>query len=431
MKFVLRTTIISLCLLFSYTTQATLTVADPLNRIVAVVNNDVITALELDAEVDDIKKQLESQNTRLPPDSVIKKQILERMILQLLQLQRAEKVHIRVDDEMVNRALSNIANQNRLSLEGLRQAIERQGDDYSRFRERVRKEIIIDRLQKSQVLNRITVTRQEIETFLKNQSLQGAENTEYDLGHILIALPEGASAEQIKQAKDKTENILEKLKNGEDFAQMAIANSDGQKALEGGKLGWRNVNTLPSLFTDWLQNREVNDISDAIRSPNGFHILKLLGKRTNEKQHIVTQSHVRHILVRTDEFTSNEEARKRLLNIRDRILKGEDFSQLAKLHSDDTGSADKGGDLGWVDPGVMVPPFEKAFTDLAVNTLSDPVKTQFGWHLIEVLGRRSHDITETVKRNKARESIISRKSEPALQNWFRGLKDGSYIDIRL
>jgi len=431
MKFVLRTTIISLCLLFSYTTQATLTVADPLNRIVAVVNNDVITALELDAEVDDIKKQLESQNTRLPPDSVIKKQILERMILQLLQLQRAEKVHIRVDDEMVNRALSNIANQNRLSLEGLRQAIERQGDDYSRFRERVRKEIIIDRLQKSQVLNRITVTRQEIETFLKNQSLQGAENTEYDLGHILIALPEGASAEQIKQAKDKTENILEKLKNGEDFAQMAIANSDGQKALEGGKLGWRNVNTLPSLFTDWLQNREVNDISDAIRSPNGFHILKLLGKRTNEKQHIVTQSHVRHILVRTDEFTSSEEARKRLLNIRDRILKGEDFSQLAKLHSDDTGSADKGGDLGWVDPGVMVPPFEKAFTDLAVNTLSDPVKTQFGWHLIEVLGRRSHDITETVKRNKARESIISRKSEPALQNWFRGLKDGSYIDIRL
>lgn len=431
MKSGLRWTIILLSLLLSYTTHAALSVTDPINRIVAVVNDDVITALELESEVEEIKKQLSSQNTRLPPDSVIKKQILDRMILQLLQLQRAEKVHIRVDDEMVNRALNNIANQNNLSLEGLRNTIERQGNDFSHFRDRVREGIIISQLQKSQVFNRITVTRQEIDTFLKNQSLRGAENAEYNLGHILIALPEGANAEQIQQAKDKAESIIAKLKNGADFAQMAIANSDGQKALEGGELGWRNVNSLPTLFSDWLQNTEINDISDAIRSPNGFHILKLLGKRSNEKQHIVTQTHVRHILIRTDEFTNSEEARKRLLKIRERIINGEDFSQLAKLHSDDPGSAEKGGDLGWVDPGVMVPPFEKAFKELAVNTISDPVKTRFGWHIIEVLGRRSHDNTELVKRNKARESILSRKSEPALQNWFRGLKDGSYIDIRL
>lgn len=431
MKPVIRLILISLSLLFYTTTYAELSVPDPLNRIVAVVNDDVITALELDAEVADIKKQLLSQNTHLPSDSVLRKQILDRMILQLLQLQRAERVHIRADDEMVNRTLNNIATQNKLSLQGLKTAIESQGGDFSHFRENVRKEIIINQLQKSQVFNLITTTRQEIDTYLANQSLRGEENAEYHIGHILISLPEGANAERISQAKIKAESIIDKLKNGADFAQMAIANSDGQNALEGGDMGWRNFNAIPTLFSDWLQSRDVNSVSPAIRSPNGFHIIKLLGKRSNEKQHIITQTHVRHILVRTDEFTSSEAARKRLLKLRDRLIGGEDFSKIAKLHSDDTGSKDKGGDLGWVDPGVMVPPFEKAFSKLAVNKISEPVKTRYGWHIIEVLGRRSHDNTETVKRNQARENIIARKSEPALQNWFRGLKDGSYIDIRL
>ena len=286
-------------------------------------------------------------------------------------------------------------------------------------------------MQQRQVFNRITITKQEIDTFLTNQSLKGAIKGDYNIAHILIALPEGANAEQIKQAKNKADEVIEKLKNGADFAQMAIAVSDGQQALEGGNLGWRSFDALPTLFSDWLRHQQVNSVSHAIRSPGGFHIIKLLGKRTNAEQHIVRQTHVRHILIGPNELTTSDEARNRLLKIRERIINGEDFSKLAKLHSDDPGSAEKGGDLGWVEPGMMVPPFEKAYKELAVNQLSGPVKTRYGWHLIEVLGTRSHDNTDEVKRSKARDSIRARKSEPALQNWFRSLRDGSFIETRL
>lgn len=431
MKFLLRWIIFTIATLVFTATYAAISVTNPLDRIVAVVNDDVITALELGSEVRDIKKQLSKQNTRLPSDDVLKKQILDRMILQRLQLQRAERVHIRVNDEMLNRAINNIAAQNNLSLNGLREALKQQGMDYSRFRENIRKEIIVSQLQQRQVLNRITITKQEIDTFLKNQSIKGAVKGEYNIGHILIALPEGANAEQIRQAKAKADDVIKKLNSGADFAQTAIAFSDGQKALDGGNLGWRSFDALPTIFSDWLRNKDVNSVSHAIRSPNGFHIIKLLGKRTNDEQYIVDQKHVRHILIKTSEFTSSEEARARVLKIRERILKGEDFSKLAKLHSEDPGSAEKGGDLGWVDPGMMVPPFEKAYKKLAVGQLSEPVKTQYGWHIIEVLGTRSHDNTEKVKRNKAMESIRSRKTEPALQNWFRTLRDGSFIEVRL
>lgn len=431
MKYLLNGLILTISIFAFSSTQAALSVPDPLDRIVAVVNDDVITALELESEVGNIKKQLLSQNTRLPPDSVLKKQILDRMILQHLQLQRAERVHIRVDDEMLNRAINNIADQNKLSLNGLRNALEQQGMDYTQFRENIRKEIIISQLQQRQVLNRISITKQEIDTFLTNQSLKGAIKGEYNLGHILIALPEGADAKQIEQAKIKANEVIEKLKNGADFAQTAIAVSDGQKALDGGNLGWRSFDALPTLFSDWVRNQEVNNISNALRSPNGFHILKLLAKRTNDEQHIISQTHVRHILIKTDEFNTSEESRKRLLKIRDRILKGEDFSKLAKLYSEDPGSAEKGGDLGWVNPGMMVPPFEEAYKELVVGQVSEPVKTQFGWHIIEVLDKRNVDNTDKVKRDKAMESIRARKAEPALQNWFRTLRDGSYVDVRL
>lgn len=412
-------------------TQAALTVDNPLDKIVAVVNDDVITSLELDTEVSNIKKQFQRQNTRLPSDAILKKQILERMILQQLQLQRAKRVHIRVDDETLNRAINNIATQNKLSLGGLREALKTEGVNYPAFRENIRKEIIISQLQQRQVFNRITITKQEVETFLTNQSLKGAIKGEYNVAHILIALPEGANAEQIRMAKEKADGIIEKLNNGADFTQLAIAESDGQHALKGGDLGWRRFDALPTLFSDWLRNQQVNSVSHAIRSPGGFHIIKLLGKRTDDQQHIVQQKHLRHILISTNETTSSDQARQKLLEIRGRILSGEDFTTLAKLHSQDPGSAEKGGDLGWVEPGMMVPPFEKAYTALPVKTLSDPVKTQYGWHIIEVLGIRNFDNTDKVKREKARESIRARKTEPALQNWFRHLRDGSFIETRL
>ncbi len=411
--------------------HAALSVTNPLDKIVAVVNDDVITALELDVEVQNIKRQLSRQNTRLPSDAILQKQILERMIIQRLQLQRAERVHIRVDDEMLNRAINSIAEQNNLSLSGLRDELKKEGIDFASFRNKIREDIIINQLQQRQVLNQITITKQEIDTFLTNQSTQGAEKGEYNIGHILVALPEGANAEQISLAKKKAEDIIAQLKNGADFAQTAIAMSDGQEALEGGTLGWRSFNALPTLFSDWLRNRELGSVSHAIRSPNGFHIIKLVDKRVNEQQHIVDQKHVRHILIANNELTSSDEARNRILNIRERIINGEDFSALAKLYSDDKGSADKGGDLGWVDPGMMVAPFEKAYEALAQNQLSEPVQTRYGWHIIEVIGTRSHDNTETVKRNKAMESIRARKTEPAMQNWYRGLRDGSFIEVRL
>lgn len=431
MKFILSWIFFTSTLIAVPFTHAALSVPDPLDRIVAVVNDDVITALELETEVVNIKKQLQGQNTRLPSDSDLKKQILDRMIMQRLQLQRAERVHIRVDDEMLNRAINNIAIQNKLSLSGLRNALEQEGIDYSKFRDNIRNEIIINQLQQRQVFNRITITKQEIDTFLTNQTLKGAVKGEYNLGHILIALPEGANADQINQAKIKAEGIIEKLKNGADFAQTAIAVSDGQKALDGGNLGWRNFDALPTLFSDWVRNQEINNISSPLRSPNGFHIIKLLGKRTNDEQHIVKQTHVRHILIRIDEFNTSEETYKRITKLRDRILKGEDFSKLAKLHSEDPGSAEQGGDLGWVEPGMMVPPFEKAYKALSIGQISEPVKSQYGWHIIEVLGTRDIDNTEKEKRKKAMESIRARKTEPALENWFRTLRDESFIDVRL
>lgn len=431
MKFVFQWAFFLVSLIIYSAAHAALSVSDPLDRIVAVVNDDIITALELDSEVTDIKKQLLRQNTRLPSEDVLKKQILERMILQRLQLQTAERVHIRVDDEMLNRAINNIAAQNNLSLGGLRETLDREGVDFGRFRENIRKEIIINQLQQRQVFNRITITKQEIDNFLTNQSLKGAVKGEYNIAHIHIALPEGATPEQIEKTRKEAENIVEQLRNGADFAQTAIAVSDGQKALEGGNLGWRNFEALPTLFSDWLRNQQIDSISHPLRSPSGFHIIKLLGKRINEEQYLVDQTHVRHILIKTTELTSSNEARNRLLKIRERIINGEDFAKLAKLHSEDPGSSDKGGDLGWVNPGTMVPPFEKAYKELAVNQISQPVRTNYGWHIIEVLGTRAHDNTETVKRNKAMESIRARKTEPALQNWFRGLRDGSFIDIRL
>ena len=431
MKIVLYFLILLTTFIVNPAAIAVVDVNDPLDRIIAVVNNDVITELELDKEVSNIKNQLRQQKTKLPSDSILKKQLLERMILRQIQLQLAERVHLRVNDEMLNRTLENIAAQNNLSIAGLRKTLENEGTDFSHFRENMRHEIIISQLQKRQVHNRISVTEQEIDRFLKNVELRGGKNIEYHIGHILIAIPEAASSEQISQAKEKSSEVIKKLHDGEDFAQTAIAMSDGQQALEGGDVGWRRFEALPTLFSDWVNEQTVGNVSHAIRSPSGFHIIKLLGKRDNEQQLVVTQTQARHILIRTGEFSSDNEARNRVAKLRERIIAGEDFSKLAKAHSDDPGSSANGGDLGWVNPGEMVPPFEQAFSTLDKNQLSEPVKTRYGWHIIEVLGKRSHDNTDSVKRKNAQDTIRARKIEPALQNWMRRLRNEAFVENRL
>ena len=431
MKIVLYFFILLTTILLNSIAIAVVTVDDPLDRIIAVVNDDVITELELGKEVSDIKIQLRQQSTKLPSDAILKKQLLERMIMRQIQLQLAERVHLKVNDEMLNRTLDNIAAQNNLSIDGLRRTLENEGTDFSRFRENMRHEIIISQLQKRQVHNRISVTEQEIERFLNNVELRGGKNTEYHIAHILIAIPEAASSAQISQAKDKSTSILEKIHGGDDFAQIAIAMSDGQQALEGGDVGWRRFEALPTIFSDWVNEQTVGNVSHAIRSPSGFHIIKLLGKRDNDQSQVVTQTHARHILIRTGEFSSDSEARNRVAKIRERIIAGEDFSKLAKAHSDDPGSSSNGGDLGWINPGEMVPPFEMAFGALERNQISEPVQTRYGWHIIEVLEKRSHDNTDSVKRKKAQDTIRARKIEPALQNWMRRLRSEAFVENRL
>lgn len=411
--------------------HAALKVDDALDRIVAVVNNEVITALQLDKEMVLIKKQLAQQNSRLPADAVLRKQLLERLILRRIQLQMASRGSIRVDDETLNRTLDNIAAQNRLSLAQFRDTLAREGLDYEAFRENMREEITVNRLQQQQVRNRIVITQQEIDTFISNQALRGGADKEYRLGHILVALAEAPSAEQIAAARSKAEKIVADLRSNADFYQTAVSVSDGQQALEGGDLGWRRAAALPTLFSDWVVKQKINSVSDALRSPSGFHIIKLLEQRTNEARHLITQAHVRHILVRPSALDEENEVRARLLKIRQRIQNGEDFASLAKAHSDDPGSAVEGGELGWVSPGEMVPAFEKAMNALAIDELSEPVRTQFGWHLLQVLERRSHDNTEKVQRKNAQEVIRARKTDPAMQTWIRRLRDEAYVENRL
>ncbi len=402
-----------------------------LDRVVAIVNDDVITELELNNEVALIKAQLRAQRTRIPADDILQRQILDRMVLRRIQLQLAKRAHISVDDETLNRTLESIARQNNLSLLAFRDVLEREGMPYQRFRENMRDEITINRLQKRQVNDRINITPQEVDAFLANRALQTGTQYEYELGHILISVPEAASAEAIARARAKANKVVDDLRAGADFAETAVAVSDGRQALEGGSLGWREASTLPTLFADWVKGREVGAISDIIRSPSGFHIIKLLGRRSNQPQLLVTQTHVRHILVRVDDPTRSARARQRIEDLKLRIESGEDFADLARANSDDPGSGAQGGDLGWVNPGTMVKPFEEAMNALAVGQLSEPVQSRFGWHLIEVLGRREQDRTEDMQRSKAREAIHASKLEPAMQAWLRRLRDEAYVELRL
>ncbi len=412
-------------------TQAKLTVENPLDRIVAVVNDEVITALELKAEMGLIKKQLRQQNTRLPNDAVLEKQLLERMILRRIQLQMAKRGSIRVDDDMLNRTLENIAAQNRMSLSQFRATLQSEDIHFAHFRENMRDEITINRLQQRQVRNRIVVTQQEIDNFINNQKLRGGEDKEYHLGHILISVPEAASAQEIKTARIEAEKMVHDLRTDADFTQTAISSSDGQQALEGGDLGWRRADALPSLFADWVVQQVVNNVSDALRSPSGFHIIKMLDIRDNQPQHMVTQTHARHILIKPIDEADSNDARARLEKIRGRIIAGEAFSALAKAHSDDPGSGVEGGELGWVSPGEMVPNFEQSMSALAVDELSKPVRSRFGWHLIQVLERRKQDVTEQVQNKNASDAIRARRLDPAMQAWVRRLRDEAFVQNRL
>jgi peptidyl-prolyl cis-trans isomerase SurA len=422
-----------LCSALPYTTAGADTAPaplEPVDKIVAVVNDDVITGTELDTRLHSIKEQLKNQSSPIPPDAVLKKQVLDRMILASLQLQLADQNGIRVDDETLNRTIERIAGDNKLSLTEFRSVLEKEGYDFATFREDIRREILISRVQQRQVTDRIMVTEQEIDNFLATQRAQGNTGAEYHLAHILIAVPDASSSERIQAARQRAEDVLKKLRAGANFQETAIAVSDGQQALQGGDLGWRKAGELPTLFVDTVTHMKTGDVSDLIRSPSGFHIIKLLEQR-NEERHIVTQTHARHILIRTDELTSDDAAQARLKDIRQRVQGGADFAALANQYSDDAATANNGGDLGWVNPGEMVPAFQAQMDKLATGEISEPFKTGFGWHIVQVLDRRRHDDTDAFIRSQAREAIHQRKTEEELQSWLARLRDDAYIENRL
>jgi len=399
-----------------------------LDRIVAVVNDEVITRQELARRYDEVVRNLTQQNTPLPPRSVLEKQLLERMITELALQQHARATGIRVDPTQVERALQRIAAQNKLDMAGLQAALEKSGQSLDSMRATIRNELLIARARERDVDNRISVSDAEIEGYLQTQAQQGVE-TEYNFAHILVSVPENATPEQIQARHARAEDIVAQLAKGADFAQLAASYSDASNALQGGAIGWRASGKIPTLFADALKQLQPGQVSPILKSSAGFHILKLIDKRGLDATLNVTQTHVRHILIKTNELTSEADARNRLLQLKERIENGAKFEDLARLQSEDA-SASKGGDLGWINPGDTVPEFEKAMNALKPGEISDPVQTPFGWHLIQVLGRRTQDVTQERQKLLARQAIRERKGDEAFQEWVRKSRDAAYVEIR-
>lgn len=400
-----------------------------IDRIIAVVNNDVITQFELNDRMRVVQRQLQAQGISLPPQATLEKQLLERMINEKIQLQFAAETGIRVDDTMLDRALQRIAEGNHMSLDAFRAAIDKDGMSFAKFREDIRNEIMISRLKEREADNRTTVSDSELEHYFATQAAKPGGDTEYNIAHILIQVPEQASAEQIQARKARAEQALAEIKKGTNFGQVSASFSDAPNALQGGDLGWRAATRLPQLFNDALNNLKVGEVSPILRSPNGFHILKLIDKRGRDVAMVVTQTHARHILIKTNELVSEADAKRRLVELKERLDNGANFAELARLQSED-GSAAKGGDLGWLSPGDTVPEFERAMDALPLNKVSDPVRTQFGWHLIEVLGRRTEDVTQEKQKLKARLEIRERKADEAYQEFVRQLRDRAYVEYK-
>jgi peptidyl-prolyl cis-trans isomerase SurA len=401
-----------------------------IDRIVAVVNKEVITQYELAERMNRVRKELERRGTSLPDRGEIERQVLERLVIEKVQLQYARETGVRVDDLELDRTVSRVAEGNKLSLTEFRKTLERDAINFDGFREELRNEILMNRLRDREVTGKITVSEGEIENLLLEQGERKDIATEYNIAHILVRVPEQASPEQLETRRARAEEAVKRLKDGADFAQLAAAYSDAPDALQGGVLGWRSQQRLAELYVEALAALKPGDISGVFRSPAGFHVLKLLELRGAGAPLLVEQAHVRHILIRTNELVSEDEAKRKLLSLRERIVNGVNFAELARLNSDD-GSASRGGDLGWIYPGDTVAEFERAFTELKPMDVSQPVKTPFGWHLIQVLERRTADMSSERKRLEARKALLDRKGDEAYQEWLRQLRDRAYVEMRL
>jgi peptidyl-prolyl cis-trans isomerase SurA len=401
-----------------------------LDRIAAIVNDGLVLKSELDAQMDAVTKRLQEQKVDLPSQSVLKQQVLDRLILQEIQTQHAKRVGLTVSDEQLNSALQEIASRNKIPFDQLPTALAAQGVDYKQYREGMRKELTLSTLRQRDVIAHINVSPHELEQFLARQQTSAA-NDEFNVSHILLSLPEAATPQQLEDITKKARDLAARASKGEDFGQLAIANSNSQTALDGGALGWRKGTQLPEFILSLVTKMKPGDVSDPVRTPSGFHIVKLNERRSGEAQVIINQIHVRHILMKTNELDDDETVRQKLGRLRERILKGEDFAGLASTNSADPGSAPDGGDLGWSGPGTFVPEFDKAIAELKVDEISEPFKTRYGWHIVQMLGTRTYDSTDDVRRQRAFAAIRESKADEETELWLRRLRDEAFVEIKM
>ena len=401
----------------------------PVDRIVAVVNDEVITQNDLSDRVNLVMRQIQRQGGQLPSADVLTRQILERMVNDLVQVQLAKETGIKVDDATLDRTIERIAQENNLAVPAFRAALERDGIRFARFREDIRSEILLARLREREIDNGIVVTDAEVETELAREAREASGDSEYNLAHVLVVVPPQSNSQQIEQRRRRALAALSELRRGTNFAQVAATYSDAPDALQGGNLGWRATGRLPQAFLGAITRLQPGEVSDIIRSPNGFHIVKLLDKRGRAAAGGVQQTKVRHILLRAREGLTEADARQRLAALRQRIVAGADFAELAKQHSEDA-SAPKGGDLGWIAPGDTVPEFERVMNALKDGEVSPPIQTPFGWHLVQVNERRSEELSVDRKKIAARQAIRSRKADEAYQDWLRQMRDRAFVENR-
>ncbi|HJS91353.1 MAG TPA: peptidylprolyl isomerase [Steroidobacteraceae bacterium] len=405
-------------------TQGTL-----LDRVAAVVNDGVVLESEVDDQIRDVTARLQAQNMALPPESVLHKQVLDRLIVQRIELEQAKQDGITISDDQLNSALADVAKRNGIPFSDLPTALSQQGIDYGSYREEMRQELTIGLLRQRDVLQRIVVTPREIDQFLARQATHPSSNEEYNVSHILIAVPPNATPAQLAQAQQRANDVYQRASKGEDFGKLAVAYSNSEDALEGGSLGWRQGSELPTFLSSLILGLKPGQVGGPLRTPTGFHIVKLNQTRTQEKKEIVQQVHVRHILLKTNALQDDATVRQRLEQLRQRILHGESFAVAAAAASQDPGSASDGGDLGWQSPSIYDPRFAAAIAKLKPGEISEPFQTQFGWHIAQLLGRRDHDETQEVKRLNALEAIRASKADENTELWLQQLRDDAYVKV--
>jgi peptidyl-prolyl cis-trans isomerase SurA len=402
-----------------------------LDRIAAIVNDGVVLNSDLEAQIAVISERFREQKQELPPQNVLRQQVLDRLVVQEIQMQRAQKDGIKVSDETLNGALQDVAQRNNLTLSQLPDALQQQGIDYGAYRDEMRRELMLGILRQRDVLQRISVTPREIDQYLDKQAKTPSERSEYNVSHILIAVPETATPEQIEAAGKKAQDVYQHARAGEDFAKLAVANSNSQTALEGGALGWRKGSELPTFLTDLIVKLKPGEVSEPLRTPTGYHIIKLNEVRSQEQKAIEDQVHVRHILLKTNAIEDDATVKQKLEQVRERVLtRGEDFAGIAATESADPGSQSQGGDLGWSDPRAYDPDFQAAIANLKDNEISEPFHTQYGWHVVQMLGRRRIDNTDEVRRHEAGEAIRASKADEETELWLRRLRDEAYVEYK-